>query len=228
MKAINRYYEDRLTREDIQTGKHRQAVGGLWQEIGELQFGFLVKKGLQTHHRLLDVGCGALRGGIHFIRYLDPSNYYGVDLNESLIEAGRHELKQAELSNRDPHLLVTNSFELHIFGVTFDYVVAISLFTHLPMNHIIHCLHSVAKVLVPHGVFFATFFQAASPGYFQEMTHYPGGVITRFDSDPFHYSLEEMEWMSRSAGLKVELIGPWDHPRDQRMLAFTPLRFASQ
>jgi ubiquinone/menaquinone biosynthesis C-methylase UbiE len=38
-------------------------------------------------HKLLDIGCGALRGGIHFINYVDAGNHYGLDLNSWLIEA---------------------------------------------------------------------------------------------------------------------------------------------
>ncbi len=43
-----------------------RAVGGMWEEIGRLQFVFLVEKGLQPHHEMLDIGCGTLRGGRHF------------------------------------------------------------------------------------------------------------------------------------------------------------------
>ncbi len=39
------------------------AVGGLWDEIGQLQFDFLRAKGLLPRHKLLDFGCGSLRGG---------------------------------------------------------------------------------------------------------------------------------------------------------------------
>src|SRR5205807_6035012 len=67
-------------REHVTAGHHRAIVGGAWEEIGRLQFEFLTGNGLKPHHRLLDVGCGALRGGLHFIRYLDEGNYVGVDL----------------------------------------------------------------------------------------------------------------------------------------------------
>lgn len=42
---------------------HRIAVGGMWDEIGKLQFEFMVKQGLKPHHKFLDIGCGSLRGG---------------------------------------------------------------------------------------------------------------------------------------------------------------------
>lgn len=40
-----------------------EAVGGDWEKIGKLQFEFLVSRGLRPHHRMLDIGCGTLRGG---------------------------------------------------------------------------------------------------------------------------------------------------------------------
>lgn len=48
----------------------RGKVGGMWEEIGMLQFQFLVAQGIRAEHRLLDVGCGCLRGGIHLTGYL--------------------------------------------------------------------------------------------------------------------------------------------------------------
>jgi SAM-dependent methyltransferase len=98
---------------------------------------------------LLDLGCGALRGGLHFIRYLDTGNYYGMDVNASLIDAGKRELEEAKLADRKPQLLVTEGFELGAFATTFDYAIAVSVFTHLPMNHIIQCLVNVRPVLRP-------------------------------------------------------------------------------
>jgi hypothetical protein len=57
---------------------HRRRVGGMWEEIGRLQFDFLLSKGLQSRHFLLDIGCGSLRGGIHFIGFLDAGRYDGI------------------------------------------------------------------------------------------------------------------------------------------------------
>ena len=42
---------------------HRGVVGGMWDEIGKLQFEFMVKQGLKSEHKFLDIGCGSLRGG---------------------------------------------------------------------------------------------------------------------------------------------------------------------
>src|SRR3989449_5135255 len=103
--TISRYYDKVALEAEVQAGRHREAVGGLWDEIGQLQIDFLVSQGLMPHHRLLDIGCGSLRGGVKMIRYLDVGHYAGVDLHESLINAGyeielRSEEHTSELQSR--------------------------------------------------------------------------------------------------------------------------------
>lgn len=74
-EAYSRYTDLRV-RSDPQ-----QAIGGHWEALGKLQFDYLVANGLKPGHRLLDIGCGTLRGGRHFIRYLAPGGYTGIDIS---------------------------------------------------------------------------------------------------------------------------------------------------
>ena len=76
------------TPEEIAAGVHREFIGGVWDTHGERQLEYLRAQGLQPHHRLVDIGCGPFRAGRHFLDYLDPGNYYGVEANHSLIQAG--------------------------------------------------------------------------------------------------------------------------------------------
>jgi cyclopropane fatty-acyl-phospholipid synthase-like methyltransferase len=214
-------YGRQLTPGEIAKLKHREFVGGMWDEIGALQFEFMKKAGLAPQHQLVDVGCGCLRGGVHFVRYLEKGNYYGMDLNASLIESGKRELQNLGILDRDPHLLVSAEFGVSQFATQFDYGLAVSLFTHLYANHIARCLVEMGKSLRPGGKFFATFFQAPSPAHLAPITHQPGGIVSHFDSDPFHYSFAEIESLAGFAGLSVELIGDWGHPRHQQMLCFS-------
>ncbi len=219
MSGINQY-DRQLTQEQINAGKHRDMVGGMWDEIGQLQFEFLCARGLKPGHRLLDIGCGSLRGGLHAIKYLETGNYYGLDINPSLIEAGRHELRLAGLTHKNPHLALSESFELGVFRQKFDYVLALSVFTHLFANHIIRCLAEVRDVLAPEGRFFATFFLAPHSVHLVPIVHQPGGIKTQYDRDPFHYSLDEIRAISKLTDLSAEIIGDWNHPRAQQMLMF--------
>lgn len=213
-------YDRQLTAEEIAQNVHRDFVGGAWDEIGLLQLDFLKKQGLQPTHTLLDVGCGALRGGLHFISYLDVTNYYGMDINQSLITAAHVEIAEHKLSHKKPQLWVTDKFELSICHQQFDYAIAVSVFTHLFANHIIRCLVEVAKVLKPEGKFFASFFEAPESRYLAPLHHPLWGFVTHFDQDPFHYSFSEIQAITQDTGLEVSLVGDWQHPRGQRMLCF--------
>ena len=140
----------------------REAVGGLWEVIGPLQFRFLLDEGLQPHHTLLDIGCGCLRGGVHYVGYLADGHYYGIEAACWLLEAGRDELARAGLGDRRVHLLCRDDFDCSSFGTTFDFAIAQSLFTHLPWNSIQRCLAEAQKVLAPGGRLYATFFEGLS------------------------------------------------------------------
>jgi ubiquinone/menaquinone biosynthesis C-methylase UbiE len=220
LNAFNAYSRQ-LTPDEIAAGAHRQVVGGLWDEMGRLQCDFLISAGLRPEHQFIDVGCGPLRGGVHFVNYLEPGHYHGLDFNASLIEAGKREIDLAGLSDRLPDLLVNDRFELFRFNVRFDHGIAQSVFTHLTLNHIISCLVQVKRVLTPHGLFHATYFAAGRSAHLETIVQNPGGIETRYDTDPFHYSFEEMSFAARLANLAVERVDGWDHPRAQQMLCFT-------
>lgn len=218
--GVNPYWRQ-LDASEIAAGEHRAFVGGYWEEVGRSQSEFMRRRGLRPEHKLVDVGCGALRGGLHFIRYLDAGNYFGIDLNESLIRAGEHEVAAAGLADKRPNLLVNGEFDISRFGVRFDYAVAVSLFTHLYMNSIARCLVETGRGLKRGGSFYATFFEAPRAAHLEPITHGPGGVTTNFDSDPFHYALAEMRGLAGWAGMTVELCDDWQHPRGQGMLCFS-------
>ncbi len=115
----------------------------MWEEIGKLQFDFLVERGLQPGHYLLDIGCGSLRGGVHFIRYLDKGRYFGLEKEASLLEAGRSvELKRYALEEKGPQLFEADDFDLSALPpeVRFDFMLAQSVFTHLPPQLIEFCV----------------------------------------------------------------------------------------
>ena len=141
------YFDQSTIASLVAAGKHRETVGGLWEELGSLQLEFMKDQGLKPEHRLLDVGCGALRGGVHFVRYLQAGNYFGLDINQSLLDAGYEaELAAEGLEGKLPrsNLLSNGEFDLRSLEVTFDFALAQSVFTHLTFNRIRQCLARVA------------------------------------------------------------------------------------
>jgi SAM-dependent methyltransferase len=221
MAGINTY-SSYLSDEAIAKKKHRRHVGGMWDEMGAFQFDYLVAAGLQPGHRLLDVGCGAMRGGIHFAHYLDPGHYYGNDINERLLEAAiRVEIPEAGLVDRVPpaNLKLTDTFDAD-FGVEFEFAIAQSVFSHLPLNHIKLCLVQTAKVMAPGGQFYATFFRVPDDvGYDEDQRQRI--TTTHSTRDPFHYRVHELEWAAQVADWDFRYIGDWNHPRGQELALFT-------
>ena len=205
---------------------HRIAVGGLWEEIGILQFNFLVERGLKPEDFLLDIGCGSLRGGIHFIKYLIEGHYYGIDKNDKMLSAAQQiEIPKHQLQNKNPILRMMDNFNFKLFDQKFNYALAQSVFTHLNLNSIIRCILNVEEILVKNGKFYATFFENKTKNDLSPITHQcvDGIVTSHHDQDPYHYNYEIFEWICKDTLLKVDYIGNWNHPRDQKMLCFTKL-----
>lgn len=220
MKGINSYHRE-LTEDDVSKKAHRAFVGGMWEEIGKLQFEFMRHVGLKPEHKLLDIGCGCLRGGLHFINYLENGNYFGLDINSSLINAGKVEMLEAGLSFKNPNLLVDDSFSIEKFNQKFDFMISVSLFTHLPLDIIQICLSKVRENLKPAGQHYSTFFQAPNSAHTENIRQEPGGIVTKCNSDPFHYSVDEIASAAESAGLNFTMYGDWQHPRNQKMASFS-------
>ncbi len=194
----------------------------MWEQLGELQFAQLCAAGLEPHHSLLDIGCGSLRGGIHFIRYLQPGNYTGIDRDRGLIKAGAEvELPAAGLDSSRCRLEVMDDFDFPSLGRKFDFALAQSVFTHLPLNSVLRCLINVRAVLEPSGALYATYLpNDRGVGYLGTIEHHPGGISTCMDSDPFHYPFDVLAWAADRADLTATDLGDWSHPRAQRMARF--------
>jgi SAM-dependent methyltransferase len=204
-----------------ETLDHRRLVGGLWDEMGPLQLDFLVSQGLSPNDALLDVGCGSLRAGIHFVRYLEPGGYYGLDINQPLLDAGREELSNLGLDPGLANLIRDDAFRFSRFERTFRWALAQSVFTHLPLNTIMRCLSEIESVLEPGGRFYATFFENTGRRLSTSEIQEPDGVVTHLDSDSFFYDPDVFRWCVEGSTLRCELIGDWQHPRNQKMLVFT-------
>lgn len=204
---------------------HRLEIGGFWDEVGQLQFDFLRGEGLQPNDYLLDVGCGSLRGGVHFIRYLEPGHYVGIDQSAEILAAGREiELPRYGLEEQAPLLVEMADFGFERLKRRFGFAMAQLVFTHLPLNDIIRCLMKIEQALLPGGRFYATFFDNPAGKRNLEPINQPVAaghpVVSYCDRDPFHYDVATFEWICDGTALSVEHVGDWGHPRNQQMLRF--------
>lgn len=190
---------------------HREAVGGLWDQMGNLQYNFLLSKGLKKEHKFLDIGCGSLRLGVKLIPYLNAGNYYGIEKDESLLKLGiKNEIDIKVLSTKNPSFLINNKFELEKFNAKFDFIIAQSIFTHITMDEIQICLMNVKKVLKQGGIFFATFFEADTN---EKLINQQGKKV-------FYQKRDFFKYLANTVNLKFEYLGDWNHPRGQKIMSF--------
>ena len=193
---------------------HREYVGGFWNEIGKLQFDFMVAHGLKPHNVLLDIACGSLRAGVHFINYLEKSNYLGLDQEKELIIRGvEEELTKDKEIEKQPQFIINSNFDFTNFSKVPDYAIAQSLFTHLVEKDIIKCLKNL-KSFIGNKQFelYATFFECDIP---QKAPLENSHTHVKFD-----YTKEQMEQFAKDTGWKVRYIGNWNHPRGQKMMKY--------
>jgi len=155
-------------------GHHTSYVGPPRQYdfMGASQFRLLTALGLREHHILLDFGCGSLRAGRLLIPYLLPGHYFGLDPNSWLIEDGiAQQVGPSMLDLKRPTFLYRSDFEATRFGVTFDYIVAQSVFSHCGREIVAKSLSEFRACLAPSGLVLATFVR---PDQLGEIGEYDG------------------------------------------------------
>lgn len=194
---------------DLRVEKNpHEAVGGHWEELGQLQFNFLLQNGLKPHHSLLDIGCGTLRGGRHLIRYLEAGRYTGIDISAGALAYGRKLLIEENLTGREARLVLNEGKRLDFSEVTddrFDYLLAQSVFTHLPEPNIEECFQHVRQVMNEHSLFFFTYMPATDH-------------IRRGEKN-FQHPWAFFEDLAERHGYKIEDIADsYAHPTQQRMV----------
>lgn len=135
----------------------------IWELKRRFQIEFLTAHGLLPEHRLLDIGCGVLRGGIPLIEYLDTGNYAGIEARAHALAEGRKELAAASLEHKRP-LLINESDPARIqLQASFDFVWAHSVLYHMPDEIMDAYLGLVAACLGDGGAFYANVMLRETP-----------------------------------------------------------------
>lgn len=127
----------------------------LWEMKRRFQVEFLRSRGLQPSDRLLDLGCGTLRGGIPLIEHLDARGYVGIDVRPEVIEEAEAELALHRLAHKHPTLLATGRLAELVLDRTFDVVWAFSVLIHMDADHLAEALAFSARHLSSTGVLYA-------------------------------------------------------------------------
>lgn len=113
--------------------ERRKLVGEphLWDVKRSFQIEFLVDEGLEPHHRLLDVGCGTLRGGAPLIDYLEAGHYVGVESRYEPMKEGLEELLRHDLEEKRPIFLTADLLSVVDYLPSFDFIWAFAVLFHM-------------------------------------------------------------------------------------------------
>ena len=122
----------RSTNIDWSKEDHHRMYGREWC-LGLDHYTFAVAQNLQPHDRLLDLGCGSGRSGIHFIDYLDKGNYVGVDGSDRSIEAFKsYEVPINRLGHKEPKIIHQNLVDVPLqLSGKFDFIFSYSVWNHI-------------------------------------------------------------------------------------------------
>jgi len=199
----------------IDHGMERKLKEGDWGKRF-VQFDLMKGYGLKPNHYFLDIGCGWLRGGFEFIKYLDVGHYYAIEPMETHLELGLCIVDHFGLENKRPILAKEKYFDISEFGRKFDFMLAQSVFTHLHPDMIKLAINRLIPHLKSNGKFYATFFGPSGfEGYEGEK------VLKREDyyimvGQPFRWYQEICEGIC-----DVKLLGGFGHPYGKQIMEFT-------
>ena len=189
--------------------------------MGAMQFRLACSLGLREHHKLLDFGCGSLRAGRLLLVYLNAGNYFGIEPNDWLVKKAIDEELGGEaiIRLKRPSFSTSADFDSRVFGETFDFIIAQSIFSHAGLDLIEKSLGHFRDSLKADGVVMATFLTPPDGDDFAgDGWVYPGCVSFREDT---------VTALARALGL-ASLRIPFFHPRqDWYLFSKNPERLPS-
>lgn len=93
-------------------GTNLTSSGGFWQAGADKAKRYRSLADITPASRVVDYGCGSLRIGKHFIRFLDPGNFIGLDVTDEFYEIGRTEIGEELLRDKSPRFGVIGEDEI--------------------------------------------------------------------------------------------------------------------
>jgi hypothetical protein len=134
----------------------------LFERAGREQLIVLLEHGLTFSSRVLDVGCGVLRGGRWIIPLLDAEHYCGIEPQEHLVERGLREfVDPAVIELKRPRFDHNDRFDFSPFGVRFTHFMARSVWTHASKPQVESMLDGMAEWGAPGSVLLASWLPAS-------------------------------------------------------------------
>jgi len=200
----------------LQTTKQDENFKGLvgpaekFDEMAEWQFELLKTNGLKNQDKLLDFGCGVLRGGTKFIDYLDQGNYTGADISLKTLLHGYRRLHDQELGIKNPKIIQNNGVDFSEFDEQYDYILAQSVLTHLPPKRFKTFFENIDKVMKEDTKILATVHTS------EDLEQ----IKTRVNNTSWLYPLKHLHALLESQGFQAEILDA-KHPNNQTVMRIT-------
>lgn len=212
-------YDDAFYARELALGRHREIVGGRWEETGEAQMAALLDAGLRPDHVLLDIGAGSLRLGCKAVPYLDPGHYWATDASRAILMAG-HGAELADPARLDPAQLIEDAdFAFPGLPETITHALCFAVFPHLPARtprralENLHRFPRLEKFLFT--VFLAPDAETVARPYRQR-----DGVVTHAHRPPYHLLEHDLRAMAAETGWSLAH-DPRKLPRGQALFIAT-------
>lgn len=203
-------------------GRHRDIVGGRWDETGRIVMPVLAAEGLRAGDRVLDIGAGPLRLGRHIAALVGGGAYWATDASLPLMRRGwEAELDAATRDALPPsHLVEDSRFDFPGVPEDITFALAFAVFTHLPDSALERALLSLRARFPGLRRFVFTVF-LAPPGDGGGPFRQADGVVTHPDRAPWHMAEDRVHRLAETAGFQAIRR---DHrlPRGQVMFVADP------
>lgn len=199
-------------------GRHRDIVGGRWEETGRIVMPVLLAEGLRSDDRFLDIGAGPLRIGRHIASLVGAGDYWATDASLALMRRGWEvELDEATRARLPVGNLIGDA-DFGFAGVPQDITLALAfaVFTHLPRAALERALPNI-RLRFPRlrSLLFTVFL---APEGSEGPVRQADGVVTHPDRAPWHMAETDVLSIARAAGFSAER-RDWRLPRGQVMFA---------
>jgi len=166
--AVDAVYLPMMHRDDLPPYSLRGHVGPIAEfekTPAEYITYFKLLAGLQMDARVLDIGCGTGRFATQLLERPNffTGRYEGFDIEQRAVDWATKNIAKDHPNTRFTHVDLFNkhynptgslqpeTFSFPYDADDFDFVFAMSVFTHLPSNVCEHYLHEIARVLAPGG-----------------------------------------------------------------------------
>jgi hypothetical protein len=132
-----------------------------FEKGGKELLNYLLNAGLNPDSKVVDIGCGVLRGGYWLIHFLDRDCYFGIEPHAGRLEMGVNTILEPEtLDAKRPRFDTNPHFDTSVFGEKFDFFLAYSIWTHASKPQIQTMLDSFLRDAKDDCVFLTSYLPA--------------------------------------------------------------------